>query len=366
MKPTKYILIIAIILCSFLVSCQKTTSEVKIGAVLPMSGNAAGYGQWMQRGILLAVDDINNAKTAKEPLLKVIIEDSKSDNRAGVDAANKLINIDKVSAMVSVQTGVCKSVIPLTEKVPMIHFALALTPKLTEEGKYVFRNITSIDDIVLGLVDVCKKEKYTKVAIIHNNNPTGIWASELMTKKLTESGSQVVASETFEPTDTDFRTQLVKIKKSNPQALYISAYQQNGLIMKQAREIGLKCQFLGGDETELPELLTTAGQACEGTIYAIAAFNPENATGPTQAFVAKFTSKFNEKPEIFGASAYDAIQIIRSVLIKFPGDVGKQKEQILSLKEYPGVSGQTTFLPNGDVSKPVLIKRITNKEYVLY
>jgi len=361
--------VILVLVAVVLVLNLKPTAPgtIKIGAVLPVTGQAAGYGKWMQRGIELAVEDVNTAGGIDGKQLQAIIEDSKSDNRAGVDAATKLISIDNVPAIVTVLTGVTKSIMPITERNRVILFTLALSPGLTEEGQFVFRNATNVANEVDAMMEVVLNDlELKKVALIFINNPAGLWVADYFKKTFEASGGTLTASESFQPDATDFRSQITKIKASNPDALYVLGYQQNGLIMKQARELGLQCQFLGASDCELPEVLRIAGNAADGTIYTKAAFDPASQTKEVAQFVVKYRQRYGEDPEVFGATSYDAVRIIAVALEQGKQDPARMRDVILTVKDYPGVSGQTTFLPNRDVKKPVEVKRIEGGKYVHY
>lgn len=343
----------------------QSSKEFAIGAILPMTGTASGYGQWMQRGIEIAVEDVNAAGGVNGRPLRVIIEDSKSDNRVGVDAATKLVSLDHVPAMITVLTGVTKSIIPITERSRVIHFTLAMSPGLTEDGTFVFRNATSVANEADRMVKACSQElNIEKLAIIYINNPAGLWVADYLKQQMVSGGPRIVAAESFQPEMTDFRTQLTKIKQELPEALYILGYSQNGLIMKQARELGLACKFIGAADCELPDVLKIAGDAAEGTIYTKAAFDLNTADKQVEGFVSKYLKRYGEQPEVFGATTYDAVRIMALAFASAGQDADKMRTFILALKDYPGVSGRTTFLQNGDVSKPVEIKQIQGGKYV--
>jgi len=340
---------------------------VTIGAILPMTGQASGYGKWMQRGIELAVDDINAAGGISGQKLRVIVEDSKSDNRAGVDAANKLITIDKVPVIMTTLTGVTQSIIPITERNKVILFTSATAPGLTDRGRYVFRNATNIANEVDRMVAACKDDLHLeKVAIIYINNPVGLWVRDHFSKSFASGGGKVVAAESFQPDATDFRTQLLRIKVANPDALYILGYQQNGLIMKQARELGIKSQFLGATDCELPDVIKIAGPAANGVIYTKASFEAESGDAAANSFVPRYKKRYGEDPEVYGATMYDATRLIADALSAAGTDPARLRAHILSVRNYPGISGTTTFLPNGDVRKPVVLKKIDNGKYLLF
>ena len=176
----------------------------------------------------------------------------------------------------------------------------------------------------------------------------------------------MTAVESFDQGATDFRTQLTKIKATNPEALYIQGHKEIGLAMKQARELGMQCQFLGATDFELPDVVEVAGEAANGAIYTKAAFDPRSSTEIVKSFVRRYREKFGEEPEIYGATMYDATRIIALAAAKAGEDPDKLRDFIVSIRDYPGVSGITTFLPSGDVSKPVMLKKIEGGKCVPY
>ena len=178
---TKYIKL-SILICIILsfsftnFNCGKEEEVIKIGAILPMTGQAASYGKWMKQGIEIAVDEINETGGISGKKFEVIFEDSKSDNRVGVDAANKLISIDKVKVIETTLTGVTQSIIPITERNKIILFTSATAPGLTDGGVYVFRNETNMANEVDRMIEACKNELNIKnVALLYINNAVGIW-----------------------------------------------------------------------------------------------------------------------------------------------------------------------------------------------
>jgi branched-chain amino acid transport system substrate-binding protein len=366
MKRILSLFVLAALAASVLFSGCRPTGDIKIGAVLPMTGAAAGYGKWMQRGIDLAVEDINKAGGINGRKVQVVTEDSKSDNTAGVTAATKLIDVDKVPAIMTGLTGVTQAIIPVTEKNRVLLFTIATGPGLTEQGKYVFRNATNMQNEVDRMLKACKGDLgIKKIALMYFNTPVGAWFADYVKKNFEAAGGQVCASEVFQPDASDFRSQLQKVKAADPEALYIQGYKQNGLVMKQARELGLKCRFLGAVDMELPDVLQIAGLAAEGTVYTKAAFNPTDTTRSAAKFILAYTKQYGEAPEVNGATMYDATKIISAAISKAGTDPDKMKTYVLSLKDYPGASGSTTFLPNGDVSKPVDLKQISGGKYVI-
>jgi len=136
--------------------------------------------------------------------------------------------------------------------------------------------------------------------------------------------------------------------------------------MKQARQLGIDAQFLGVTDCELPDVIEVAGPAADGVIYTKASFNPDSDTGIVKEFAEKYEEKYGEKPEVYGATMYDATRIIADTIEAVGTAPEDMKAHILSIHDYPGVSGSTTFMPNGDVEKPVELKKIEDGKYVSY
>lgn len=357
------VLLVAIV---FKTRPAQSSKELTIGAILPMTGSASGYGKWMQRGVELAVEDVNGAGGIRGRKLRVIVEDSKSDNRAGVDAANKLITVDKVPALEVALTGVTKSVVPIAERNGIIVFTSATAPGLTDDGAYLFRNATNIRNEVDKMIRACIGSLgFKRVSVISVNNPVGPWVNEYFKKEYEAAGGQVPNTELFQPDTTDFRTQLEKLRQGKPEALYILGFQQTGLIMKQARELGIQCQFLGITDFELPEVLKIAGNAADGAIYTKAAYDPQSQELNVASYARRYTERYGESPEVYSATVYDATRLLALAFDKVGTNPEAIRKYILTIKDYPGASGITTFLPNRDVSKTVQLKKIVGSEYVL-
>jgi branched-chain amino acid transport system substrate-binding protein len=313
----------------------------------------------MQQGIELAVDEVNAAGGINGAKLDVIVEDSRSDNRGGVDAANKLVSINKVKAIETGLTGITKSITPITERNRVLLFTCATAPGLTDDCKYVFRNATNVRNEADKIIAACRQRLgIDSMALIWLNNPVGVWASQYFRQQFEAKGGRLVASESFQPDATDMRTQLEKIRVAAPAAIYIVGYQQSGLIMKQARELGMTCQFLGMTDFELPDVLKAAGTAAEGAVYTKASFDTSSKSMEVAKYVKAYAQRFGEDPEVYSATMYDATHIIAKAMTASGGDPDKARQFILAIKQYPGASGLTSFMPNGDVEKPVELKKI--------
>jgi len=355
------ILIIAALAVLLVVTQTKRgPEEIKIGAILPLTGEAAKYGKSAKRGIDLALEEINAKGGIKGKKLTIIYEDSKGNPKEGVSAILKLITVHKVPAILgAMSSSVTLAIAPIAEENKIVLLSPASSsPKITHAGDYIFRNCYS--DIYEGKKMahyIYNETRYKKVAIIHINNDYGIGLREAFRDEFNKLGGKVVAVETYDFGATDFRTQLSKIKESDPDAIYIVGYSEMGRLLVQAKELELRIPFFSCIMFEDPDILKVAGDIAEGVVYTYPSYNPKSREDVVANFINIFEKKYNQKPDGFAANAYDALKILALAIEKGGGKSEQIKKALYSIKDYPGVTGKTSFDGNGDVIKPIGIKQ---------
>ncbi len=340
---------------------KKEEKEIRIGAILPMTGDAAKYGVWAKNGMEMAVDEINKSGGIQGKRLKLEIQDSKTSPTEAVNAIHFFLTTSHPVAVFTTLTSVSKALIPITEKEKIILFANSTLPGITESGKYVFRNVSNLSSDVSAAVDYCATKLGKRpVAIIWRNDDFGVWGSNKFKQLYENKGGQVTASESFEPKTDDFRSHITKLAKGKPDIVYILAYSEAGLFIKQARELGHKWQFVGITTLGDPEVSKIADDALNGAIFTESAFDPNANQEIIKSYQAEYQKRYGEKSEVWAATFYDAVKIFALAVEKAGTDPDKLREALIGIRDYPGISGNTTFLPNGDVVKPVNIKIIKN------
>jgi branched-chain amino acid transport system substrate-binding protein len=340
---------------------------IKIGAVLPLTGDAAKYGQAAKKGIELALRDINDRGGINGVKVSVVYEDSQGTPKGAVSALQKLITTDKVPAVIGdLLSSNTLAMAPIANRSKVVVLSpTSSAPKITEAGDYIFRNCAS--DTFEGTVMaefVYDKLKITRVAIIYINNDYGVGIRDVFKKTFSAKGGTIVAEEAFPQGATDFRNQIAKVKATKPQAVYIVGYRELGQLLKQAAELGIKSQFLSTVMFEDPEILKVAGKAAEGVIYSARAYDPDGKDEHIQKFVKAFRAKYGEIPDIFAALSYDAMKILGLAMERggFTGD--GIKKALYAIKHYPGVAGEVTFDHNGDVIQPATLKMVKDGKFV--
>jgi branched-chain amino acid transport system substrate-binding protein len=278
---------------------------VNVGAILPLTGNFAVYGENIKFGIDLAVEDINNQSGILGKNLVVRYEDDQGDPKTTVTAFQKLVTVDKVPVIIGgAISSTVKPTASIADKYQIVLFSpSASSPALTGISKYFFRNFPS--DVVDGKIMAefaSDKLKLQNISILYANDEWGVGISGVFEKTFKDKGGTIVAKEAFEPGATDFRTQLTKIKGSNPQAIYVLGYQKELLIiLKQKEELGIKTQILGSYGFNDPQILQQTGPSAEGVIFTNPTFNSDSQDITIKNFVTKYKAKYGREPDFWAA-----------------------------------------------------------------
>ena len=338
----------------FFTSCNQK-EEVIIGAIFPLTGDAAQWGNPPNKGALLAIEEINAKGGIDGTKVKLISEDSQCDPSKGVSGINKLLSTNKPIAIIG---GVCSSVTlaiaPIAEKNNVTLISPASTnPKISNAGDYIFRAIPS--DELRGKVfaEYIYSQGFKRGAILYINNDGGKGNEETFQKHFKGNGGEILIVESYMPQAQSVKTQLTKIKEVNPEFLMVVSYPEDAVtVLKDISELKLSIPlFFQTEALDDPIVLKNAGETAEGVTF-ITYADTDNKT--SNNFRLAYEKKYNSKPELFAAEAYDAVYLIADAL-KENTDI---KNYLYSIKEYLGASGNLSFDKNGDVIKPLAIKKI--------
>jgi len=344
---------------------RKAPQKLEVGAILPLTGDAAQWGIPPRKGAELAVEEINAAGGAGGRQLALAVQDSTCDPKNAVSAYQQLKTTVNPPVIVG---AVCSSatlaVAPLANRDHVTLVSPASTsPKITDAGDFIFRVVPT--DALRARVFaeyLYGKRGLRKVALLYINNEGGVGMAAAFGKVFKELGGTVAAKFLYSEDTTDLRAQLTQISDLKPDAVIAISYPKDTvLIMKQRIELGVKPPFYYLTEAvEDPNVLREAGDAANGAVYIL----PAPAKGEAaERFVKAYEAKYGKKPELFAAEAYDIVHLIADAVKANPGKPinGELfRDYLYSVKGYQGASGTITFDKNGDVLKPMAIKVIEN------
>lgn len=344
-------------------------STIRIGEFASLTGKEAAFGQSSHKGTQLAIGEINAAGGLLGKQIEFIYEDNRSTPGESATIAKKLITRDKVVAILGeVASGRSLEVAPIAQAsgIPMISPS-STNPKVTETGDYIFR-VCFIDPFQGKLLAEFARRslKAGKAAVFSDvSAPYSMGLAQYFRAPFAASGGQIVAEQKYTGGDKDFKAQLTAIKATNPDVIFVPGYYTDvGLIVAQARQLGITVPLFGGDGWEAPELLQIAGKALEGTYYSTH-FSPENSDPKVQQFVAAFRAKYNgETPDAMAALGYDSAMVLADAIRRAGTTEGpKLRDAIAATKDYQGVTGKTTLDAARDATKPAVIITVRDGQF---
>lgn len=347
---------------------DKTSKEIKIGVIASLTGPIAPYGERLKEGSELAVKEINQKGGIDGKFIKLIIEDDKSTPNDAVLAMKKLVNVDKVPVIIGViGSSLAMAIAPIAENNKVVLLSTgASTPDYTNTGDYTFRNRSSAEQEVKKMAEVAFDiMKFRKIAVLYVDNDYGTSYKNVFIKRFEELGGTITLTESFSQGSADMRAQLSKIKPSSVDGIYLVAQAVEAVhVVKQAKELRINAQILSTIGVETANFLDLAGEAAEGIIYSAASYNPNSIDPNVKHFEALYRSEYNRSADLFAATAYDAIHILANVIKNYGYSSDEIKNGLYNVQNYSGVSGLTSFDKNGDVIKPIAIKKIKNGKFI--
>ncbi|HYP79239.1 MAG TPA: ABC transporter substrate-binding protein, partial [Steroidobacteraceae bacterium] len=343
---------------------------IVIGEFASLTGKEAAFGQSSHKGTQLAIEEINAAGGLLGKPVRYVYEDNRSTPGESATIAKKLISRDKIVALLGeVASGRSLEAAPIAQasKVPMISPS-STNPKVTQTGDYIFR--VCFTDPFQGklLAEFARRTlKAQKVAIFSDvAAPYSVGLAQYFREPFLAGGGQIVAEQKYTGGDKDFKAQLTAIKSLQPEAIMVPGYYTDvGLIVAQARQLGITVPLFGGDGWEAPELIQIAGgDALQGTYYSTH-FSPENTDPVAQKFVAAYRARYGgETPDAMAALGYDSAMVLADAIRRAGStESAKLRDALAATSGYPGATGATTLDANRDASKPAVIITVKDGKF---
>jgi len=341
--------------------------KIVIGEFASLTGKEAAFGQSSHKGTELAIEELNKSGGVLGKQIQHLVEDNRSTAGESATIVKKFISRDKVVAVLGeVASGRSLEAAPICQQagIPMISPS-STNPKVTEVGDFVFR-VCFIDPFQGKVMAdfAAKTLKAKKVAILSDvASAYSDGLTKFFREGFTAAGGQIALEQKYAGGDKDFKAQLTAIKAAGVEGIFVPGYyNEAGLIVAQARQLGITVPLFGGDGWEAPELIQIAGaQALENTFYSTH-YSPEAADPKVQAFVAAFKAKFTgEIPDAMAALGYDSAMVLADAMKRAGStDGAKVRAALAATRDFSCVTGKTTLDAQRDASKSAVI--ITVKE----
>ena len=361
----------SIVAATALLGGMAYAKEVKIGVVLPLTGNIAAFGQTSKAGLDVAA--AQNNKLSNGDTVKLVVVDDRGDKVEAATAVKRLLDKDKVTVILGeVASSNSMAMAPVAEKAktPMITHA-STNPRVTKGKKYVTRAcfIDPFQGAVMAKYALDSGLK-TAVVVTDAKQDYSVGLSKAFKKAYEAAGGKIVKTILINSGDKDFNAQVAALKQSNPAIVaFTGYYPEAALMVKQARNMGVNTPFIGADGVGFPELVKIGGKAAEGFMYTDH-FNEAAASSPeAKAYVKAYHAKYNKTADSMGALAADGYGMILQAMnncIK-AGKASDDKEcintNLRGTKGYKGVTGVITIDENGNAVKSAVVNAVKDGKF---
>ncbi|MCF3936704.1 ABC transporter substrate-binding protein [Acuticoccus sp. M5D2P5] len=340
---------------------------IKIGYQLPLTGDTAQYGQGFRNAAQMQLEKFNASGKIPVPV-EIVYEDSRSDAKEGVTIARKFVDDPAIVAVLGDFTStVSMAAAQVYRQAGMPQLSqTASHPDYTKISEYQFRNITTQDQEGPYNADWFTELGYKKVAVIAEQTDWGQSVVDGFSERFKEDGGEIVFSEFFNRGLKDFRSVITKIERAQPDAIYTGFFYEDGAnFLRQARQLGVETPIFSTSAAYNPALIDLAGEAANGMKLTVT-FLPTSDDPNVKAFVDEYTERYGEAPGQFPAQAYDAVGIMLDAVAKTYPDTTREtmRDALAETKDYPGVTGVTTFDENREPAKELAKAEVKDGEFV--
>lgn len=325
----------------------------KIGGIFSVTGPASFLGDPEKKSMELAIEEINAAGGVDGRMLEPVIYDTEGDPSKTVMAVGKLINKDRVTAIIGPsRTPTTLAVTPMVKRAEIPFISCAAGNKIVEPVKpWVFKTAQSDTQAVASIYEHIQQRDIQKVGIITVANSFGESGKEQLLAQAGDFGITVVSSQSFGASDTDMTAQLTKIRQEKPGAIICWGTNPGpAVVAKNAKQLGIEIPLYQSHGVASPKFIELAGDAAEGIFLPtgkilvadlLADNDPQKQV--LADYINAYESKYNETVSGFGGYAYDAVHLLARAMEGTNGDKAEIRKNLETLKNYVGISGVFNF-----------------------
>ncbi len=364
-----FLWVVVIMAALFATASVQGANVIKIGVFEPMTGANAAGGQLEVDGIKLANKLYPTVLGSK---VELVFADNKSDKVEAATAAARLVEKEKVTAIIGSwgsSLSMAAGDIVKSGKVPTVG-ASCTNPLVTQGNEFYFR-VCFIDPFQGTVMAnyAFKKLKAKKTAIVQEvSNDYAVGLAKFYTdsfKKLTKDPNCIVEVANYNTGDQDFSAQLTNIKAKNPDVIFAPGnFTESALVISQARKLGIKTPFIGGDTWETQEFLDIGKTAVEGAVFSTFFATEKPITKESKKFLDAFRKDSKKEPAAVTALGYDAYILILDAIKRAKStDTLKVRDALAKTKNFPGAAGVITLDENRNAVKDAVIKVVKGGKF---
>ncbi len=339
---------------------------VKVGVILPLTGQTANFGQDSLNGLKLALE-----KDTTAPKVELVVEDTLGTPAGSATAVNKLISSDKVSVIigeVASSNTIAASAPAQNAKIPLMTHA-STNDSITKGKEFVSRIcfIDSFQGEVMAKFASGDLKAKSAVILVDSDSDYSRGLRDSFKAAFTAQGGKVLEEISYSQKDTDFKAQLMKVRKQKPDVVFLPGYYtQVGAILRQSSELKIKSKYLGTDGWSGEDLFKIAGPAAAGH-FVSNHFVADDKDPKVQAFAKEYQAKYGKVPSDMAALGYDAAMFIKTAVRNAnSSEPSKIKDAINATKNFGGITGNISLDANRNAVKSAVVTKTTEKAFVFH
>lgn len=347
---------------------EKEKNTFRIGAILSLTGRGAKYGKAAHNGIELAVAEVNSNGGIQGLPVELIVEDSMSESRNAISAYKKLLDFDGVRAVIGpMLSDEVLAVAPVANRRKVLIIAPAAgTDKISEAGPYVFRNRESAMLQSEKIAQLLLREPLPqRIAILYSTTANAVSYKNAFMNALGDERKRIVLDEPFAEGQQSFRAVIAKLKSVSASHVFVPGLAPEiARILVQAREAGIRARWYATAGAFDQELLKIAGPTAEGLVFGVPALNTSDPTSAASQLNKRLLETYQTEVDMCSANAYDAVLMVAMAADKAKVSGRTIRDELESIKDFPGAGGTTTFINPGTVKKPITLMTVKNSEFI--
>ena len=357
--------LVVLLLAAF--GCEQE-KVVKIGAVLPLTGEGAIYGQPVNKGVELAFEQLKAREDFPYPLELVVI-DSESNPERARELLEQMYKDGALAVIGGVITPEALQMVAVADKYNQVLISPSATsPELTGISKNFYRVFPSDarEGATMGNF-ATQKLKAERVVILAKEHAYARGIQQQFSQQFEQFGGEVLELIEFPSVPSDLTGLVERVMTLEPDAVYLAAYAEDlAKMIRGLRDLGYRGTIFTTSAFAAPEIIEQVGKPAEGVFLTQAAFDTDSEEPLVQNFVSSFRERFGVNPDLYAAHGFDAMLVLAQAALESGTVPSEFWKGVRALRDFEGATGTIQFDERGDVQKFPRVYVVNNGQLIDY
>ncbi len=358
-------LLLGVVLLSGCGGGGASEGAIRLGLIVPASGDIPGIARAVSAGAELAVAEMNEGRGIHGRRLTLLVADDRGDPAESARLVAHLAAQGVVAILGPVTDGGVLAASPAAEREKVVIISPGATAPLPYGGHFVFRTATPARKQAEAMAAyLVGRLSARRIAVVHDSNEYGSLVALAFEQAVRERGGIITSRRLYRDGDADFSRHVRGVVAERAQALFIAGYPDEAApLIRQARAAARALIIAGSDALYSEETAVALGAAAN-QVYVPAAFLPTVPLPQVRAFVAAYRRAYSRNPDQYAAQAYDGVKLIGVALRRAGTDRERLRDAVAALRRVPGVTGEISFDTLGDPVRDIMITQLNGGAFV--